>query len=765
MRLMRAVALAALAIGGARARATTLIPMSDATLVHTSALIALGDVRRVEARALPDGRIVTETTILVARTLKGRLRTGKIVVTEPGGRVAGRSAVVFGTPEFSVGERVLVFLKRSAEGRLRTNALALGKYRVEAASPGGPVARRALPTPDVRDLDRFLAAIARLARDDAQELAPSGRVAADAAVAPYTFLGNPPARWFDPNVILRLANGDPTFGVSQSQAIITSAMAAWTNVAAASVAVSLGASTVAARSVAGGVCDGVSTIQYNDPFNEVTDLNNCTGVLAVGGYCNSGETMSVNGMTVVRIVEGDVTVNNGVATCFGATNTAEVLTHELGHALGMGHSSENPNEPNPVLEDATMYYLAHFDGRGAAVHADDIAGITALYPASDGDGDGVPDANDACPSTAPGLAVDASGCACADAGHVSCDDGSACTTDACDATTAACTHTQISCADADPCTLDSCNSVTGCVHTQTVDGNNDGICDGAEDNDGDGVVTALDACPNTPAGDPVDAVGCACDDPGHQSCDDANACTTDACDPATAACTHVAVSCDDGDPCTVDACDMATGCTHVAGTDADGDGVCDAIDDCPLVPDAVQADTDGDGIGDACECRSKKPGRCVPGIGPASKRCSVEWLPLGGTAPRHGLPPATLRCTDGDPGCDADAIAGQCTFQVLVCINNSDPRFRACVPYHTSSLEVLTPNGTRPRDAVDGANAAALESALDLDTQRPNDCSAPVSLVVPLNGSRPGVRTFMLRARTSTGPGKARLKLVCMPAR
>src|SRR5882724_8484272 len=35
--------------------------------------------------------------------------------------------------------------------------------------------------------------------------------------------------------------------------------------------------------------------------------------------------------------------------------------------------------------------------------------------------------------------------------------------------------------------------------------------------------------------------------------------------------------------------------------DQDGDGVCDADDDCPLVANADQADADGDGIGDACD--------------------------------------------------------------------------------------------------------------------------------------------------------------------
>ena len=35
--------------------------------------------------------------------------------------------------------------------------------------------------------------------------------------------------------------------------------------------------------------------------------------------------------------------------------------------------------------------------------------------------------------------------------------------------------------------------------------------------------------------------------------------------------------------------------------DADGDGVCDAIDLCPAVPDPAQLDSDADGAGDACD--------------------------------------------------------------------------------------------------------------------------------------------------------------------
>ncbi|HUE29439.1 MAG TPA: thrombospondin type 3 repeat-containing protein, partial [Verrucomicrobiae bacterium] len=230
---------------------------------------------------------------------------------------------------------------------------------------------------------------------------------AHAPVAEFTLMDSPPGRWFEPDsglpVVYLTAGWDTALGESASLAAIDGALAAWTNVSGASIVLERGGTTAPAPLV----CDGLSQIVFGDPFHEMPNPVACSGVLALGGYCTSAETDVVNGRTFYRITEGNITFNQGFASCsfWNETNLAEVATHETGHTIGIGHSSESDDAP-PVLKDATMYYRAHFDGRGASVHADDMAAVRFLYPGPGGgdpntedtDGDGIPDAQDNCPA-------------------------------------------------------------------------------------------------------------------------------------------------------------------------------------------------------------------------------------------------------------------------------------------------------------------------------------------------------------------------------
>lgn len=70
----------------------------------------------------------------------------------------------------------------------------------------------------------------------------------------------------------------------------------------------------------------------------------------------------------------------------GTVDLRGILTHELGHVLGLGHSSD----PN-----ATMFASTSDPASWRSLEADDIAGVCALYP---GAGRAECNASDPCPS-------------------------------------------------------------------------------------------------------------------------------------------------------------------------------------------------------------------------------------------------------------------------------------------------------------------------------------------------------------------------------
>jgi len=389
-----------------RAGATTFVPMDDETLQLTSAVIISGTVKAIEsARPAPDQALYTYVHVHVDEVLQGHLGGDTIVLREPGGRVSGRSEWVFGAPEFSVGERAVLFLTRNPDGTLRTNQMAMGKYTVAFDASGTPTAVREfgpgtaafIPAsgeiapfaPQRRPLGPLLAQVRQRGRSRARGLhtndAAVVAVPPELAQAPtevadsFTYLGTP-SRWMLPDCGQPVryfvdSVGDATLGFTASRTAVDAAFAAWSSVPGANLQL-VDAGTIAPTEFAG--C-GENRVVFNDPFNEITDPTNCTGVLAMGGYC-SGDTLPcaaarsrVNGTTFGPIEVGKVMFNNGWSGCsfWRAEHVGEIATHEIGHTLGFGHSADST---------ATMYGVAHFDGRGASLRTDDENAVRFVYP-------------------------------------------------------------------------------------------------------------------------------------------------------------------------------------------------------------------------------------------------------------------------------------------------------------------------------------------------------------------------------------------------
>ncbi len=199
-------------------------------------------------------------------------------------------------------------------------------------------------------------------------------------------------RYFEPDegdvVGFRIdLRGDASLGPDASLRAAESALAAWSGVAGSSIRLrNDGALDDLSRS-----CPGPNKILFNDPDGilpaPTADPDNpgaCRGVLALGiARASTFESKGFAGSSFDRTRCGFVVVADGWGACSNWTecNLAEAITHELGHVLGLDHSSGRDDEPDENLRDAAMYFRAHFDGRCASVRADDENGTRALYPA------------------------------------------------------------------------------------------------------------------------------------------------------------------------------------------------------------------------------------------------------------------------------------------------------------------------------------------------------------------------------------------------
>lgn len=395
------------------AQATSFVPMRDSALADQAELIL---VARVGGRLpAPTGtlRPVTDYLVEVERVVKGELLESVIVVRPPGGTGAdGNALKIWGAPELADGSRVLLFLARHGDA-YRPLHLMLGVFH-EIAADWRSVAYRDLsevrekPGADpeaaaelrrVRDFRRFANWLEARARGTI--LPANYFIRIDPAQIQilhdrYTLMtqGDMNLRWFDFDsggsvTFYAHKDGQPGLAGGGFQEFHR-ALDVWTGAAGTPIRYVYGGTTTSSGGLA--TYDWTNAILFADPNDEIEGTFDCAagGTLAVGGpWYNTNVTGTFDGRPFVRIQGGDLVTNDGIDCYFQriahpAAAAEELFAHELGHTLGMGHSSEDPSEPNSLLRDALMYYRIHSDGRGGRLNADDIAGIRALYAAGGG---------------------------------------------------------------------------------------------------------------------------------------------------------------------------------------------------------------------------------------------------------------------------------------------------------------------------------------------------------------------------------------------
>jgi hypothetical protein len=376
-------------------------------VVGARALVRATVLSNVSAADEANKRVFTYTRLRVEKVFKGQISDDEIVLKEEGGEAGRLGERVSGTPTFAIGEDVIVYLDTWADGSLRVYQMFLGKLIVKRDSETGREsvvgdlsdADEAMLTPAGRDaiqsrasvvdaaeycaaLSRSVAAIERRSRRFAaryyrdapllerppeyDEVLESGAVSPQSAILPV------PSRWFEPDanlpVVFRInPDGAPTPGAVDDAA---AAIQIWGTAPVTSLQV------VRGEGITCGNIDGLASIVFNNCDGRFQAEEGCSRIIARGGLVwNRDVTTLVNGQVFRKALRGFVSLNPFSACSYGSDcDLREVITHELGHALGLGHSQ---------YADSTMFGVIHQDGRCASIKSDDARSIAFVYPLQD----------------------------------------------------------------------------------------------------------------------------------------------------------------------------------------------------------------------------------------------------------------------------------------------------------------------------------------------------------------------------------------------
>ncbi|HUI25715.1 MAG TPA: S8 family serine peptidase [Candidatus Kryptonia bacterium] len=156
-------------------------------------------------------------------------------------------------------------------------------------------------------------------------------------------------------------------------------------------------------------------------------------------------------------------------------------------------------------------------------------------------------------------------------------------------------------------------------------------------------------------------------------------------------------------------------------------------------------------------------GPLARGGGSSLSDCLVEWQ----ITPRdivRSRARVDAFCQDGDPACDHDTVAGQCTFNFSLCFNVPDGRIPFCRtddPITRVSLFEPRPDSA---DGTDAGNAAATLAALPpTPITGEHVCTAPIALTVPIGSRARGGRMLHVTAETVDRRDTDRANFICLP--
>ena len=404
-------------------------------------MIVFGEILSVQPG--PDGRFpTTDYLFAVEEVLKGFVAGSGIMVRQPGGVGAGGTAMrVMGLPMLAEGDRALLFLRAEESGAHAIVDYALGMFW--EADVGGqsqllrepslqswvtmPAGASSVDEPARSDLPRDGARFRHWIADRAagversadyfEKEPPEGPVAVQ---SPYRLIRTQadclhdlmPLRWqdFDLGKSLRMTldSGGQVGVPGSGTAEVRAAMRAWNGDAESRVSLTT-AGTATPTEENTQPDSGQYWILFEDPFDTIHGSfdQETGGTLTVtltyyrcGGQVPVHSTLGDPPVQALQIAGTQLITQDGYGERWAALNEnprkahEELIAHELGHVLGIGHSCGGNRYPCPedsAIAEAIMRAYPHADGRGARLNSDDLAALRYLYPMPSGTG-GDPDA-------------------------------------------------------------------------------------------------------------------------------------------------------------------------------------------------------------------------------------------------------------------------------------------------------------------------------------------------------------------------------------
>lgn len=367
------------------------VGVTDTEIASASAAAVHGVVTAVRVVADPGvGAIYTVVSLEVRRSWGLPDQPTALELKLLGGAVGRRALWVDGQAAFTPGEEVFAFLDvRPRDRTFSVTALGRGKWTIDRATTGA--ARGAAPAPAgaAGQATRTLETLAALAaRAGTRVTAPP-----DARRRVVSPLAPVPSADLTPGVVAAAAGrwhrADGRGAVTVDASGLTTAPTSMPAVHALLRTLATWSSVSALRLTAGGVTasrcfadaagDGRIVVVFGDPCDEIADTS---PVLALGAaFLDTSDTRLVNGAPYAAITSGLVVVDDapGKVDALGAVCLEELVTHEIGHTLGLGHSTDTASLMFPALSPTC-------GARPAALPLSpgDHATMQARYPVASG---------------------------------------------------------------------------------------------------------------------------------------------------------------------------------------------------------------------------------------------------------------------------------------------------------------------------------------------------------------------------------------------